>query len=85
MTHHMRSRFALALLAVSLATGAAAKSNMVVTVTSDLRKKGVSEECLAKVTVNDAARLNSIAHDPDMSSGSKNRISRDFVNKICDR
>ncbi|MDV7141791.1 hypothetical protein R3X27_03750 [Tropicimonas sp. TH_r6] len=76
---------ALAALVLAIAAPASALSNMEKTVQNDLRKRGVSEDCLAKLTTNDAARITGWKNDSDMSAGTKNRRIKDEVNKICRR
>ncbi|SFC03978.1 hypothetical protein [Tropicimonas isoalkanivorans] len=78
-------RMALGLVMVAAASSAQAASNMEQTVIADLRRDGVSEECIAKVTLNDAARITGIKNDPNRSDGSKNTSIKNQVKKICAR
>ncbi|RYH12195.1 hypothetical protein [Tropicimonas sp. IMCC6043] len=74
------------ILALVLSVSAAhAMSNMQSTVIKDLADSGVPEACLQKVTVNDATRINGWHHDPKMTAATANRMTRDFVAKICAR
>ena len=79
------NRIAFIVVALLAATTAQARSNMETTVINDLRRSGVPEDCLAKVTLNDAAKINSWNNDSEMSNGTKNRLTRDTVRKICAR
>jgi hypothetical protein len=78
-------RMALGLVVLAAASSAQAASNMEQTVIADLRKDGVPEACIAKVTLNDAARITGIKNDPNRSEGSKNSTIKNQVRKICER
>ncbi len=77
--------FAVALACASTAVFAQGRSNMEMTVIADLQKRGVSQACLDKVTLNDAAKITSWKNDPKMSVGAQNNMIKAFVRSICER
>ncbi len=78
-------RLALVALCLAVAAPASAMSNMELSVQKELRQRGYAEDCIAKLTTNDSARIFSWMNDGEMTDGSKNRRITDEANKICRR
>ncbi|WP_106206776.1 hypothetical protein [Aliiruegeria haliotis] len=74
----------LSLTLVSMAATVEA-SNIVDSARKDMARAGYPDSCVAKLTNNDAAKITSWRHDPDLSSGNANRRTKDQYERICKR
>ena len=73
------------LVCLSASSAAYAMSNMEQTVRRDMQKAGMPEDCIAKVTRNDATRITRLKNSPGDSEANANRQIKNQYRKICER